>query len=116
METGCPLNVRPSNDRPNDRGSSTSGPVRSKTGRPVRGSRDATLYFSARHISSRFGARLRELRRERRLTQVRMSVDYGIDRSYLSDIERGRKSISLPFLEVIALGMQISMSELVKDL
>ncbi len=78
--------------------------------------RDSTLYFSANHISSRFGARLRELRRERSLTQVRMSVDYGIDRSYLSDIERGRKSISLAYLEVIALGMQISMSELVKDL
>ena len=78
--------------------------------------RDGTLYFSSNHISSRFGARLRELRRERSLTQVRMSIDYGIDRSYLSDIERGRKSISLPFLEVIALGMQISMSELVKDL
>ena len=78
--------------------------------------RDGTLYFSSNHISSRFGARLRELRRERNLTQVRMSVDYGIDRSYLSDLERGRKSISLQFLEVIALGMQISMSELVKDL
>ncbi len=60
--------------------------------------------------------RLRELRRQRNLTQVRMSVDYGIDRSYLSDLERGRKSISLQFLEVIALGMQMSMSELVKDL
>lgn len=78
--------------------------------------RDGSLYFSSNHISSRFGVRLRELRRQRRLTQVRMAVDYGIDRSYLSDIERGRKSISLPFLEVIALGMQISMSELVKDL
>lgn len=78
--------------------------------------RDGSLYFSSNHISSRFGLRLRELRRERQLTQVRMSVDYGIDRSYLSDVERGRKSISLPFLEVIALGMRISMSELVKDL
>ena len=32
--------------------------------------RDGTLYFSSNHISSRFGARLRELRRERSLTQV----------------------------------------------
>lgn len=78
--------------------------------------RDSTLYFSANHISSRFGVRLRHLRRERSLTQMRMSIAYGIDRSYLSDIERGRKSISLSYLEVIALGMQISMSELVKDL
>lgn len=89
---------------------------RPASGEARRVPRDGSLYFSSNHISSRFGVRLRELRRERQLTQVRMAVDYGIDRSYLSDIERGRKSISLPFLEVIALGMHISMSELVKDL
>lgn len=91
-----------------------AGPIVVEEGR--RAPRDGTLYFSPSHISSRFGVRLRELRRQRNLTQVRMSVDYGIDRSYLSDLERGRKSISLQFLEVIALGMQMSMSELVKDL
>lgn len=67
-------------------------------------------------ISSRFGLRLRELRRERNLTQLRMARDFGIDRSFISDVERGRKSISLPMLEVIALGMKISLSELLKNL
>src|SRR5438270_13887243 len=47
-------------------------------------------------VSSRFGARLRELRRERNMTQLRMATDFGIDRSFISDVERGRKSISLP--------------------
>ena len=67
-------------------------------------------------VSSRFGLRLRELRRERNLTQLRMARDFGIDRSFISDVERGRKSISLPMLEVIALGMKISLSELLKNL
>jgi transcriptional regulator with XRE-family HTH domain len=67
-------------------------------------------------VSSRFGVRLRELRRERNLTQLRMARDFGIDRSFISDVERGRKSISLPMLEVIALGMKISLSELLKNL
>jgi len=71
---------------------------------------------AALDVSSRFGLRLRELRRERNLTQLRMARDFGIDRSFISDVERGRKSISLPMLEVIALGMKISLSELLKNL
>jgi transcriptional regulator with XRE-family HTH domain len=67
-------------------------------------------------VSSRFGLRLRELRRERNLTQLRMARDFGIDRSFISDVERGRKSISLPMLEVIALGMKVSLSELLRNL
>lgn len=60
------------------------------------------------------GQRLRELRRERQLTQLRMAVDFGIDRTFISDVETGRKSISLPFLEVIALGLKMSLSELLE--
>ena len=69
-----------------------------------------------RDVSSRFGARLRELRRERNLTQLRMANDFGIDRSFISDVERGRKSISLPMLEVIALGMKLSLSDLLHNI
>lgn len=67
-----------------------------------------------RDIQSRMGQRLRELRRERQLTQLRMAVDFGIDRTFISDVETGRKSISLPFLEVIALGLKMSLSELLE--
>ena len=67
-------------------------------------------------IQSRLGRRLRTLRRERNLTQLRMAVDFGIDRSFISDVERGRKSISLPMLEVIALGMQLTLSDLLQDI
>ena len=69
-----------------------------------------------RDVSARFGARLRELRRERNLTQLRMAVDFGIDRSFISDVERGRKSISLPLLEVMAIGLNLSLSDLLKDI
>jgi DNA-binding XRE family transcriptional regulator len=69
-----------------------------------------------RDVSSRFGVRLRELRRQHNMTQLRMATVFGIDRSFISDVERGRKSISLPMLEVIALGMHISLSDLLRDL
>ncbi len=73
-------------------------------------------YYLPMDVSSRFGVRLRQLRRERNLTQLRMAVDFGIDRSFISDVERGRKSISLPMLEVIALGLKMTLSELLRDL
>lgn len=69
-----------------------------------------------RDVSSRFGVRLRELRRNRNMTQLRMAVEFGIDRTFISDVERGRKSISLPMLEVLALGFHLSLSELLRDI
>lgn len=50
------------------------------------------------------------------MTQLQMAITFGMDRSYISDVERGRKSISLPMLEVIALGMKVSLSVLFQDL
>jgi DNA-binding XRE family transcriptional regulator len=70
----------------------------------------------ANDVSSRFGRRLRELRQKNALTQSDMARKFGIDRSYISDVERGRTSISLPILEVIALGLRISLSDLFRDI
>ena len=39
-----------------------------------------------------------------------------VDRTFISDVERGRKSISLPMLEVLALGLRMSLSELLRDI
>ena len=54
------------------------------------------------NISVRFGFRLRSLRRDRRLTQVQLADHLGIDRSYISDVEQGKKSMSLTYLETVA--------------
>ena len=63
-------------------------------------------------IQSRLGRRLRELRYQRNWTQLRMAEDFGIDRAFLSDVERGRKAVSLRTLEVLALGMRMTISDL----
>ena len=67
-------------------------------------------------VGDRFGMRLREMRRARKMTQVELAVHLGINRSYISDVECGKKGISLAMLEVIALGLQVKLSELFKDL
>jgi DNA-binding XRE family transcriptional regulator len=67
-------------------------------------------------VSYRFGVKMRELRRGRNWTQQQMANFLGIDRSYISEVERGRKSISLPMLEVVALGFGIHLSDLLSDI
>ena len=68
--------------------------------------------MSNENITVRFGLRLRMLRKQKGWTQVQMSDSLGIDRSYISDVERGKKNVSLPTMEVIALGFEISLSKL----
>jgi len=41
-----------------------------------------------------------------------MADALGIDRSYISDMERGKKNVCLPILEVIAQGFGISIARL----
>lgn len=67
-------------------------------------------------IGTRFGQRLRELRHNQRMTQIDMAVMLGIDRSYISEVERGKKGISLATLEIIAIGFRLHLSELLRDL
>jgi transcriptional regulator with XRE-family HTH domain len=67
-------------------------------------------------IAVRFGARLRELRKHRGWTQVRAAEEFGIDRSYISDMERGKKNVCLPTMEVLAQGFEISLAQLVRGL
>jgi DNA-binding XRE family transcriptional regulator len=71
---------------------------------------------SSTYITDRFGIRLRTLRKARGMTQIEMSIEFGIDRSFISDVERGKKAISLPLLEVIAIGFGLSMSDLLADI
>ncbi len=42
-----------------------------------------------------FGARVRELRRARGVSQEELADEAGLDRTYVSGVERGRRNISL---------------------
>jgi ribosome-binding protein aMBF1 (putative translation factor) len=98
--------------------SSCVGPVVThaiRTERPTLRERRAQQSTS-RYIKDRFGTRLRQLRTSRRLSQTDMAVAFGIDRSFISDVERGRKAIGLPILEVIAIGFDVTIAELLKEL
>ncbi len=65
-------------------------------------------------IRVRLGNRVRALRRERQWTQVELAEMLGIDRSYVSEIETGKKDPSLRVLKTIADGFGLSLSQLLR--
>src|SRR5437762_2027825 len=71
---------------------------------------------STENIGVRFGNRLRRLRLKHGWTQVEMAEKLGIDRSYISDMERGKKNVCLPTLEIIAKGVGLTISQVLKGL
>jgi transcriptional regulator with XRE-family HTH domain len=60
----------------------------------------------------RLGDRIRRLRKKRGWTQVVMAEKVGIDRSFLADVERGKRNVSILNLESMAHGLKVSLSQL----
>ncbi len=58
------------------------------------------------------GDRIRKLRKKRGWTQIEMAEKVGIDRSFLADVERGKRNVSILNLELIAKGFKVSLSQL----
>jgi transcriptional regulator with XRE-family HTH domain len=67
-------------------------------------------------ICVRFGGRLRTLRVKKGWTQVYMAEHIGMDRSYISDLERGKKEVCLRTLEVIAVAFDLTPAQLLSRL
>ena len=65
-------------------------------------------------IRVRLGKRVRKLRLERGWTQVEMAEMLGVDRSYLSEIETGKKDPSLRVLKTIADGFKLTLAQLLR--
>lgn len=60
----------------------------------------------------KLGGRIRNLRQKRGWTQAAMAEKVGIDRSFLADVERGKRNISILNLELIAQGLSVTLSQL----
>ena len=67
-------------------------------------------------IFHRFGNYVRSLRCDRGMSQEELAYKCGLDRTYMSDIERGKRNISLKNIEVIANAFDMSVAEFFKRL
>lgn len=63
-------------------------------------------------IQQKVGITIKELRKERGMSQETFAYESGIDRRYMSDIENGKRNISLDILERIADKLEIQLSSL----
>ena len=77
---------------------------------------DRTAYSLPVHVSSRFGVRLRTLLEERPLAHQRIAACFGVDRNLMEDLAQGRRSLSMPMLETLALSLDFSLPELLSHL
>jgi len=64
----------------------------------------------------RFGERVRELRQAENLSQEAFADRCGLDRTYISGIERGKRNVSLENLKVLAEALKLSLSGLLHGL
>lgn len=67
-------------------------------------------------IARRFGNRLRERRIALGLSQEAFAHAAGLDRTYISGIERGKRNVSLRNIEILAQTLGTSISELTENL
>ena len=63
-------------------------------------------------VRVRFGKRLHNLRQERGYTQMQLAMNAGLDRSFISDIERGVKEPTISTLDMLALCFNLTLSQL----
>ena len=67
-------------------------------------------------IRVRFGKTLRKLRKKQGVSQEAFADKCDLHRTYISDIERGVRNVSLENIEKIAQVLNIQMSELFKEM
>ena len=71
-------------------------------------------------VQKRIGIRIKQLRAKTDLSQERLAMQAGLDRTYINSVENGRRNISINSLHKIASALGASLqdffkSELFKD-
>ncbi|MDX7985826.1 helix-turn-helix transcriptional regulator [Xenorhabdus sp. 12] len=67
---------------------------------------------TSNNIRSLFGQRIRDLRKAAGMSQEAFADKCGLDRTYVSGIERGVRNPTLEIIYVIANGLQVELKEL----
>ena len=63
-------------------------------------------------ITVRFGERVRELRKLSNLSIEELAFRSDINKNYLSDVERGKRNLSLKAIEKISKGLNVPLDVL----
>ena len=65
-------------------------------------------------IEARFGYNVRMQRKQRHLTQIQLALECELNQNYISDIECGKRNVTLRVVEVIAKALGVGPDKLVR--
>lgn len=71
--------------------------------------------IKAMNINQRFGQRIKEIRKAKGLSQEKLANLAEVDRTYMPEVERGERNISLVVAEKIANALGEKLSSILKD-
>lgn len=66
----------------------------------------------AQPLKTALGARVRDLRRSRGLTQERLAEQLGVTPRYLAGIERGERNLTLDSVDALAAQLEVDAASL----
>lgn len=64
------------------------------------------------NIKEKFGSRIKKLREERGHSIEFLANISNIDRTYISDIEKGKRNVSLIIIEKLSKGLEVNIKDL----
>lgn len=68
------------------------------------------------NIQAQFGERVRQLRKQKKFSQEELAQRTGLHRTYISDIERGNRNVSLENIKKIADALDVQLNYLLKEI
>lgn len=66
-------------------------------------------------IKKQFGEKIRQIRKQKKISQEELAFRAGLHRTYISDIERGTRNVSLKNIEKIAKALSITPDKLLSS-
>lgn len=64
------------------------------------------------NIKEKFGQKVKQLREQKGFSMEYLANISNIDRTYISDIEKGKRNVSLLIIEKLSLALQVTIQEL----
>ena len=68
------------------------------------------------NVLVQLGMRIRYLRKQKNMSQEDLALECGINKNYLSDLERGTRNPTVKVMEKIAKALEIDLSTLFKGI
>ena len=62
-------------------------------------------------IKLKVGQRIKELRKQLELSQETLANKAEVDRTYMTDVENGRRNVSIKILEKVIVALEVSFTE-----